>query len=59
MGLTALAVTILIIFQAFQLLTKPNDEKIVGQLKKTIIYVAIGIAIIGAGYVISNLLVIN
>ena len=59
MGLTTLAVLILIIFQTFQLITKPDDEKVAGNIKKTLIYVAIGVVIIGAGYVISNVLIIN
>jgi len=59
MGLTTLAVLILIIFQTFQLLTKPDSADNIGKIKKTLMYVAIGVVIIGAGYVISNVLIIN
>jgi hypothetical protein len=59
MGLTTLAVLVLIIFQTFQLLTKPDNADNISKIKKTLIYVAIGVGIIGAGYVISNVLILN
>ncbi len=59
MGLATLAVLIIIIFQTFQLLTKPDDAEVIKKIKKTILYVAIGVVVIGAGYVISNVLLIN
>ena len=59
MGLATLAVLVIIIFQTFQLLTKPDDAEVIKKIKKTIMYVAIGVVIIGAGYVISNVLLIN
>ena len=59
MGLTALAVLVLIIFQTFQLLTKPDSADNITKIKKTLMFVAIGVVIIGAGYVISNVLILN
>jgi hypothetical protein len=59
MGLTTLAVLALIIFQTFQLLTKPDSADNITKIKKTLMYVAIGVVIIGAGYVISNVLIVN
>jgi hypothetical protein len=59
MGLTTLAVLVLIIFQTFQLLTKPDSADNIGKIKKTLMYVAIGVVVIGAGYVISNVLIVN
>ncbi|MDR0608426.1 MAG: hypothetical protein LBG52_09120 [Candidatus Peribacteria bacterium] len=59
MTLTAFVVLVLIIFQTFQMLTKPDDAEMPKKIRKTLIYVVIGILVIGAGYVISNVLLIN
>lgn len=59
MGLSTLVVLILIIFQTFQLLTKPDSPDTITKIKKTLMYVAIGVLVIGAGYIISNVLLIN
>jgi hypothetical protein len=59
MGLATLVVLVLIIFQTFQLLTKPDSPDTISKLKKTLIYVVIGVLVIGAGYIISNVLLIN
>jgi hypothetical protein len=59
MGLATLVVLILIIFQTFQLLTKPDSSDNINKIKKTLLYVAIGVLVIGAGYIISNVLLVD
>ncbi|HOG15257.1 MAG TPA: hypothetical protein PK674_01590 [Candidatus Absconditabacterales bacterium] len=59
MGLTALVVLIIIIFQTFQILVNPEKSENRQKLGKTILYIFIGILIIGTGYVITNFLIIN
>lgn len=59
MGLTSLAVLIIIIFQTFQLLMKPDSPEQMTSLKNSLIYIFIGLIIIGAGYLITNFLIIN
>jgi len=59
MGLTSLVVLIIIIFQTFQLLMKPDSPEQMTSLKNSLIYVLIGLIIIGAGYLITNFLIIS
>jgi Na+-driven multidrug efflux pump len=59
MGLATLVVLVLIIFQTFQLLTKPDSPDNITKIKKTLLYVAIGVLVIGTGYIISNVLLVN
>jgi Na+/proline symporter len=59
MWLTMFAIVILIIIQWYKIFTKPDDPKTRESLKKTILYIVIWILVIGAAYVISNVLVIN
>lgn len=59
MWLTMLAIVVLIIIQGYQIFTKPDDPKTRENLKKTILYIIIWILVIGAAYVISNVLVLN
>ncbi|MDR0369028.1 MAG: hypothetical protein LBH96_00370 [Candidatus Peribacteria bacterium] len=59
MALATFVVLVIIIFQTIQMLTKPDDAEIPKKIKKTLMYVAIGVIVIGAGYVISNVLLIN
>jgi len=59
LGLTALAILILIIVQTMQLLLKPSDEKQMTNVKNSLIYMVIGLLIIGTGYLIVNFLIIN
>jgi len=46
MALATLVVLVLIIFQTFQLLTNPDDPEIPKKMKKTVLYVAIGVIVI-------------
>ena len=59
LGLTAFIVLILIIIQSYKLLTNPDSEDNLADIKKTILYVFLGIIVIGAWYVIVNFLIIN
>ncbi len=59
MWLTSLVVLIIIIRQSFQLLTKPDDSNQFWKIKKSLLYIFIGILVIGAGYLITNFLIIN
>ena len=59
MWLTMFAIVVLIIIQWYQIFTKPDDPKTRENLKKTILYIIIWILVIGAAYVISNVLVVN
>lgn len=59
MGLTALVILIMIIVQTVQMITKPDDTELITKLKKTLIYVFVGVIIIGAWYFISNFLILD
>jgi hypothetical protein len=59
MGLTSLIVLIIIIFQTFQLLMKPDSPDQMKSLKNSVLYIFIGLVVIGAGYLITNFLIIN
>lgn len=59
MWLTMLAILVLIIIQWYKIFTKPDDPKTRESLKKAILYILIWVLVIGAAYVISNVLVIN
>ena len=59
MWLTMLVILILIIIQWYRMFAKPDDPKNRERLKKTLLYVIIWVLVIGASYVISNVLVVN
>lgn len=59
LGLASLIVLVMIIVQTIQLLMKPDDAKQLTSIKNTLIYVFIGILVIGAGYLIVNFLIVN
>ena len=59
MGLTMFAILVLIIIQWYKIFTKPDDSKTRESLKKAVLYMIIWVLVIGAAYVISNVLVIN
>jgi len=59
MGLAAFVILLIIIIQTYQLLVNPTNEENMGKIKKSFLYIAIGILVIGAGYVITNFLIIN
>lgn len=57
--LLAFVILVMIIIQTVQLLTKPDDEKQMGKIKNTLLYIFIWIALIGICYLIVNFLIIN
>jgi hypothetical protein len=59
MGLTALIVLIIILVQTFEILTNPDKAENRQKIWKSILYIFIGILIIGAWYLITNFLIIN
>lgn len=59
MGIITLVILVLVIFQGYQLLMNPTDEKILSSIKKNFLYIFIGILIIGAGYLITNFVIIT
>ena len=59
MWLTMFVVLVLVIVQAYKMFAKPDDPKNRESLKKTLLYIIIWVLVIGASYIISNVLVIN
>jgi len=59
MWLATFIILVIIILQTYQLLVNPNNEENMSKIKKSFLYIAIGIIVIGAGYVITNFLIIN
>ncbi len=59
MWLTSLVVLIIILVQTFKILMDPDNAENRQKMGKSILYIFIGILIIGAGYLITNFLVIN
>ncbi len=59
MGLAALVILIMVLVQAFQLLLKPDSPDSMKKIKNSLLYIFIWIIIIGAGYIITNFLIIN
>ncbi|MCF7835484.1 hypothetical protein K9M48_05590 [Candidatus Gracilibacteria bacterium] len=59
LGISTLIILILIIIQTLQLLLKPDDPDRIKKIKKSLIYIFIGILVIGASYIITNVLIIN
>lgn len=59
MWLTMFIILILIVVQGYKLFTKPDDPKVRESLKKTLLYIIIGVLVIWASYAISSVLIIN
>lgn len=59
LGLTTLIVVIIIIVQGYSLLTNPTDEDQIKKIKTNMGYIFIGILIIGAGYLITNFVIVT
>ena len=59
MWFTMLIVLVLIVIQWYKIFTKPDDPKTLEGMKKAIVYILIWVLVIGAAYVISNVLVVN
>ncbi|HCY20643.1 TPA: hypothetical protein DIC40_02080 [Patescibacteria group bacterium] len=59
MGLAALVILIMVLVQAFQLLLKPDSPDAMKKIKNSLLYIFIGIIVIGTGYIVTNFLIIN
>jgi len=59
MGLSWFVILALIIFQTFKLLTNPTDEKVLWDMRNTLFYAVLGMLVIGAGYLIVNVVMVN
>ena len=59
LGFLAFAITVFIIYQAFLLLTKPDDESTYKNLKKYFAYSIIWVLIIWWVYIIANFFIIK
>ena len=59
LGLVAFVILIVIIVQTIQLLIKPNDPKQLTNVKNSLLYIFIGLFVIGAGYLIVNFLIVQ
>ncbi len=58
-GITAFMILVIIIFQAYQLLMNPEDESKLSQVSKSLMYIFVGILIIGLSYVIANVVLVQ
>jgi hypothetical protein len=56
--LVAFVLLVMIIFQTYKLLTKPDDASTFTSLKKTIIYALAGVLLIWAAYLLANVFII-
>lgn len=59
LGITATAILVIILVQTFQILINPSKAENRTKLWKSILYIFIWLVIIWAGYLITNLLIIN
>lgn len=59
MWLSWFVILALIIFQTFKMLTNPTDEKVLWDMRKTLLYAVLGMLVIWAGYLIVNVVMVN
>lgn len=59
LGLATFIILVIIIIQTYQLLTNPDDPGQLSKIKKSFIYIFVGVFVIGAAYLITNVLIIN
>ena len=59
LGIASLVILVVIIFQTIKLLMKPDDPAQIKSIKNSLLYMFIGILIIGLGYLIVNFAIIN
>lgn len=57
--LSSLALLVVIIFQTYKMLVKPEDSATFSSLKKTILYALGGILLIGCAYLLANLFIVK
>lgn len=59
MGLSWFIILAIIIFQTYKMLVNPTDESNLKDIRKTLLYALIGMLVIGAGYLIVNVVMVN
>lgn len=59
MWLAWFAVLAIILYQTFKMLTDPTNEENLSGIRKTVLYVVLGMLVIGAGYLIVNVVMLN
>ncbi len=59
LGIASLVILVIIIIQTVKLLTKPDDPAQIKSIKNSLVYMFIGILILGAGYLIVNFAIIQ
>lgn len=59
LGIVSLVMLVIIIIQTVKLLMKPDDPAQVKSIKNSLVYMFIGILILGAGYLIVNFAILN
>lgn len=59
MGLTGFGLLALILFQTFKLLLNPTDDANMTSIRKTLFYIVLGMMVIGAGYLLVNVVMLN
>lgn len=59
LGLISFVLLVMILWQTYQMLTKPDDESVFKSLKNTIMYAFGGLVLIGSAYLLANRLIIT
>ena len=59
LGLISLILLVMIIWQTYQMLTKPDDASTFKTLRSTIMYAFLGLLLIGSAYLLANWLIIT
>ncbi len=59
LGIASLVILVIIIVQTVKLLTKPDDPAQIKSIKNSLLYMFIGILVIGTGYLIVNFAILN
>lgn len=59
LGLISLILLVMIIWQTYQMLTKPDDATTFKTLRSTIMYAFLGLVLIGSAYLLANWLIIT
>lgn len=57
--MASLVILVIIIIQTIKLLMKPDDPAQIKSIKNSLLYMLIGIFILGTGYLIVNFAIIN
>lgn len=58
LGIVTFIVVVIIVYQGYSLMVNPTDEETIKKLKKNILFIFIGILIIGMGYLLTNFFIV-